>query len=425
MKTQTRHTASIILILLVIGSTIPATIIHSTSEKPNDTTDIQQEFVLLRGEHYLFINTSENVSEFHIRFCFPPEYGHQIPIFLELYNDTTVDIQNYRIENDTHEPNKVINFTISHLNKDTDAFIHFACWVLTQNHTFDDIPTYVKLPNPNNLPNETKIWLTATKVVQKDNLLIQMKAHQLLRGNDDLIPYTKTVASFIKNHRYFFFVLQLNSNVFFSQDALTTLLLNGENVGRSHLACALFRANNIPARVLLAHNDQGFWTQMHYMVEYYCPGYGWVLLDSTKGETPYATKRQIINRICYPEDENNTKTDYIFPLMKGEERWLWIDNEHVSPHYIDCKSGSKSQMFTESDVQVNESIATTLVTLSKTVFHSYEHHLGMNLSFENQMHFQNATQYQRSANNAFKQSDVQGYLENMSLADTEYAEIIN
>ncbi len=425
MKNLTRHATSFILILLIIGSVIPTTIVCSTSEKPNNTIDIHQEFVLLRSEHYLFINTSENVSEFHIRFCFPPEYGYQIPVFLEIYNDSTADIQNYRIENDTHEPNKVINFTINHLNKDEGTFIHFSCWVLTQNHTFDDLPTYLKLPKPAELPNETKIWLTATQVVQKDNIFLRIKAQQLLKGDDNLISYAKTIASFIKNHRYWLFVLELNLDIFFPQDALTTLFLNGENVGRSNLACALFRANNVPARVLLAHNDQGFWTQMHYMVEYYCPGYGWVLLDSTKGETPYATKRQIINRICNPEDENDTKTDYIFPLMKGEERWLWIDNEHVSPYYVDCKGGSKSQMFTESDVFVNESIATTLVSLSKTVFHSYEHYLGMNLSFENQKHFQNATSYQRSANSAFKQSDVQGYIENMSLANIEYAGIMN
>ena len=406
-----------ILIIIVIPSGIKGV------DKKSQTTDTSEEFVLLRSEHYLYINASENINEFHIRFCFPPEDGYQTPVFLELYNDSTADIQNYRIENDTYEPNKIINFTIGHLNKDDGTFIHFSCYVLTKNHTFNDLPTDVKLPKSGDLPNETKIWLTATKVVQKDNLRIRMKAQQLLKGDNNLISYAETVASFIKNHRYFLFILQLNLNVFFSQDALTTLFINGENVGRSHLACALLRANNIPARVLLAHNDQGFWTQMHYMVEYYCPGFGWVLLDSTKGETPYATKRQIINRICYPEDENNTKTDYIFPRMKGEERWLWIDNEHVTPYYLDCKTGSKSQMFTESDVFVNESTATVLISLSKTVFHSYENYLGMTLSLINQMHFQNATSYQQSANSAFKQNDIQGYIENMSLANTEYAGI--
>ena len=67
------------------------------------------------------------------------------------------------------------------------------------------------------------------------------------------------------------------------------------------------RAKNVPARVLLVHNDQGFWTQMHYMVEYYLPGYGWVLIETTRGETPYETKRQVVNRVCYPEDEEDTK----------------------------------------------------------------------------------------------------------------------
>ena len=146
------------------------------------------------------------------------------------------------------------------------------------------------------------------------------------------------IAPFIKYHRYLFFVFELNTGLLLSQDARTTLLINGENVGRSHLACAFFRIYNIPARVLLVNNDQGFWTQMHYMVEYYCPGYGWVLLETTGGKTPYATYHQVINRVCYPQDEKDTKRDYIFPFMKGEERWLWIDTDDVSPYYVDCDS---------------------------------------------------------------------------------------
>ena len=82
-------------------------------------TDLQNEIVLLRSEHYLHLNTSKNVNEFHIRFSFPPDYNYQTPIFLEIYNDTTADLVNYKIENDKNEPNKIVNFTIGSLEKKT------------------------------------------------------------------------------------------------------------------------------------------------------------------------------------------------------------------------------------------------------------------------------------------------------------------
>jgi hypothetical protein len=296
--------------------------------------------------------------------------------------------------------------------------------VLVQSHDFSDLPTSVPFPVPSELPSDTKPWLTKTAVVQVDNPLLRLTARQIRGTTTDLLTYAEHVASFIKNHRYWLFVLQLNFDIFFSQDALTTLFINGDNVGRSHLASALFRSQNIPARTILAHNDQGFWTQMHYMVEYYVPGYGWVLLDSTKGETPYPTQRQIINRICYPSDENQTKNDYIFRYMKGEERWLWIDNPSVHPYYFDCVNGSRSQMFDEGSTTVNASTGENATLLTKTIFSLYQHYLGMNLNGENQQHFTNASAYQYAALQLFKNTqNLSNYIQTLQEAKNEYQKI--
>ena len=384
----------------------------------------EEELFLLRGEHYLYLTATENVNQFHLRFTFPPIYGYQRPLLLEIFNDTTGPILQYTIENDTSEPNKLINFTIDSLVKDETILVHFTWWVLVQNHEFDDLPTTVTIPEKEDLPEDTTIWLTATEVVQKENKLIRFKARQLRGLSTNLIRYAGRIAPFLKYHRFPSFLMQLFVlNSFFAQDALTTLFINGENIGRSHLACAFFRGDNIPARVLLAHNDQGFWTQMHYMLEYYCPGYGWVLLDPTKGQTPYATKRQIINRICYPEDENDTKTDYIHPYMTGEERWLWIDTESVQPYFVDCDEGSKSQMFTMGEIFTDALTANTALFLSQTVFQHYQQYLGENLTGQNRHHFHNATIAQRQALSAFQNYDIQGFLQTMNHAQNEYENI--
>ncbi len=420
--------ATLIIILLCMPMVTSASTSLQHVENMTDNVILyseEQELYLLHVEHFLYLNASEDVEVFHLRFSFPPDYGYQVPILLELYNDSTLSmILHYCIEDDALPPNKIINFTIGPMNKSDSALLHFSCWVLVENHDFTDLPVYVKMPRKYQLPDETKIWISSTKQVQVHSLFIKMKARQLRGLTDNLIRYAQRISLFIKYHRYFFFVFGLNTGLLLSQDARTTLLFNGENVGRSHLACAFFRTQNIPARVLLANNDQGFWTQMHYMVEYFCPGYGWVLLDPTFGKTPFATYHQVINRICYPQDEQDTKSDYIFRFMKGEERWLWIDTEDVSPYYVDCDQGSKSQMFTEAKVSADQTVASYAFVLTELVFRKYQTYFGMNLTQENQQHLENALEYQKKAIHELKQFlNLEGYISYVTMAYDEYQEI--
>ena len=402
---------------------------QSTECHQSTITDIEpltehKELSLLRGEHYLYINASEDVDAFNVHFVFPPDYGYQVPIYLELYNDTTANISQYQIIDDSDGLNKLIHFAIDSMNKNESVLLHFSCWVLVKNHDFSDLPEEQKFPRLLKLPEETTTWLKSTHVVQKNSILIRLRARQLRGIKNDMMRYTQRVSRFIKNHRYFLFLIQLRFGIFLNQNARTTLLINGENVGRSHLACALFRSQRIPARVLLVHNDQGFWTQMHYMVEYYVPEYGWVLLDSTKGQTPYETKRQIINRICFPRDEDDTKHDYILPYMKGEERWLWIDSEDVYPYYVNCDQGSKSQMFIETELVSDGYKVDYAFLLTQLVFHQYEQYLGQNLPGENQQYFNNATQYQQQAMQQLIQTqDLDDYIYYMDSAFDQYKEI--
>ena len=386
----------------------------------------EQELDLLRVEHYLYVNASADVGTFHIRFSFPPDYQYQVPLLLEIYNDsTTSEILHYQIENDTFEPNKIINFTIGAMKKDDSVLLHFSCWVLVKNHDFSDLPVYVKIPKIYQLPDETKIWLDSNSMVQTHSILLRNKARELHGLSDNLIRYASRIAPFLRYHHYFLFAFELHSGLLLSQDARTTLLFSGENVGRAHMACAFFRIYHVPARVLLVNNDQGFWTQMHYMAEYYCPGYGWVLVETTSGKSPYATKHQVINRVCYPQDEKNTKDDYIFRFMKGEERWLWIDTNSVSPYYVDCKKGSKSRMFSEAVVSPDQLTADFAFFLTERVFRQYQSYLGVDLNDENLHHFQNATLYQKDAINTLKGNNTEGYISLLNKAYDEYKEISN
>lgn len=426
-----RITIAIFFLFLIVNTSSLANsqISFSESSSMNVYTNIptstdSQDLDLLRVEHYLYVNATAEVDTFHIKFSFPPDYEYQVPLLLEIHNDSTLsEILHFQIENDTYDPNKIINFTIRSMESDESVLLHFSCWVLVKNHDFGDLPSYVKIPKKYQLPNEIKIWIESSTQVQTHSLLIRHKARQLRGLSDNLIRFAQRIAPFIRYHRFGLFVLQLRLGLLISQDARTTLLINGENVGRSHLACAFFRIYDIPARVILVNNDQGFWTQMHYMVEYYCPGYGWVLLETTFGKSPYATKHQVVNRVCYPQDEEDTKEDYIFPFMKGEERWLWIDTESVFPYYVDCNRGSKSQMFSEAVVSSDQLTANFAFLLTERVFRKYQTFLGVELTDENHQHFQNALKYQEDAINALKKNNIEEYISFLNKAYEEYKEI--
>ena len=384
----------------------------------------EKDIFIQRVEHYLYLKSDENIQNFIVNYSFPPDYSYQTPLLLEIFNDSTANILKYEIVNDLNEPNKLAKFTIADIQKDEIILIHFTCWVLLFNNDFSDIPEYIKIPDRMDIPEENIIWLSSSKVVQKNRILIKYHAQKLKGGGDNLISFADNISSFIKKHKYFLFIIQLNLKIFFSQDAITTLLINGENVGRSHLACALFRTSNVPSRVLLVNNDQGFWTQMHYMVEYFIPNYGWVLIDTTKGETPYDTNKQIINRICYPSDEDDTKKDYIIPFMKGEEKWIWINNENINPYYIDCNEGSKSQMFIEGKITSSSFTVDNAFFKAQSVFHQYQKFLGKNLNQEDIEHLNNAVTYQKLGINEFiENEDIFEFIYFFDKAYDEYKQI--
>lgn len=417
--------ASIIILFFLLALSPLVSSESSLSEENPQTNQVDEdkELDLLRSEHYLFVNASEDVDSFHIRFAFPPDYQYQVPILFELLNDSTAEVLNYQIEDDKNEPNKVVNFTIGPMSKDEMLYLHFNYWVLVKNHEYEDLPEKVKIPKRWELPEETKIWLTTTSVIQSRSILIKLRARQLRGIRNDLLRFASRIAKFTRLHRYGLFLLQLWTGTFGSQDARTTLFRNGECPGRSHLGCALFRSQKVPARVIMAGPSNRHWYQMHFMTEFYLPGYGWILTEVHKGIMPYEPKNQIIVRICYPEDEEDTHPDYFFQRMRGIEHWFWIDNEDVFPYYKDLVDGSKSNMFIENEVFTDSFTAEFAFFLTKAVFYQYEYYLGMNLTGENLDHFQNAVGFQEQAVDELNDSNPDNYIFYIDKAYDEYKQI--
>lgn len=164
---------------------------------------------------------------------------------------------------------------------------------------------------------------------------------------------------------------------------------------------------------------------MHYMVEYYSgQKYGWILTEVHQAKTPYEPKNQIIMRICYPEDENNTQTDFFHSTMTGMERWVWIENPYIIPYYKDLKEGSRTRMINENEILTEKMPGEYANNLTKEVFNKYEYYLAMDLTGENLINFQNAVNYQLKAIDILKDSiDAYGYIYWMNEANEKYDDI--
>jgi hypothetical protein len=311
------------------------------------------------------------------------------------------------------------------MSKNELKCLHFNYWVLVKNYNYSDVPKDLPIPKINKLPSETKKWLSSTDIVQKNNIRINLRAKFMKLSIDNILDYAKKIAKFTKSHRYLFYLIQYRFGLYGPQDAITTLKRNGECPGRSHLGCALFRTVNIPARVILACPNYKFWYEMHYMVEYFSgEKYGWILTEVHQGKTPYEPKNQIILRICYPEDENNSQADFLYPKMTCLERWFWIDNEDIKPYYKDLKEGSKTRMIHENEIITEKIPGEYAMNITKEVYYKYENYLAKNLTGQNLNHFQNAVKYQMKAIELLKDSiDAYGYIYWMNEANKKYDNI--
>ena len=343
---------STILILLISGL-IPSINSSSTNIRPTNSID-EKELFLVYGEAALKITAQKNLNSFNLTYSVPPLYEDQVPILVEIKNDTTANITNYTIVNDTKTPNKMIELEIGSMKLLETKFIRLGFWVLIKNKKFDDLPETVQIPDIEQLPEETKKWLNSTEAVQSDNILIKLKAQKLRGESDNLIDISEKITNYTSTKKgravilWLLNILSLRnkfSGWFKYLDALSSLFLGGSCTGRANLGTALYRANNVPSRVLHVMPtwiNSSLWMDMHYISEYYCPDYGWIMSETTTGITPLEPKENMVLRICYPEDEDiaGNRNDY----YGGCEQWFWYNRERAIISWDNINSGNKAWM---------------------------------------------------------------------------------
>lgn len=407
------------IILLLLLPSVSASTPPPSASTPQTTAS--STVYLLRNENYLVLHADDDIGICHVSYVFPPDYQYQVPVYLEILPDTTATILSYTIVNDTQAPNKLVTFTLGNLHTNQTVLIHFNSWVLLNNHVFSDLPRYVRFPLLWDLPKDTWPWLSPSSVVQSRSLPILLKASELRGLTSNLLRYAQRVMYFDAHHRQLLYILQYDLGTLGSQDAKTVLRRSGDCPGRAHLAAAFFRAEGVPARSIMVSQHNTYWVQMHYMLQYYCPGYGWILCQTHSGKTPYEQKNDVILRICSPSDEARSVHDYVFPKMTGEEPWIWIDSSHLTPVYTDAMDASRQNMFPEGNHTTDTATAAYAQSLTQLVFRPYQTFLGQDLTGPDLQHYTNATTLQRQALAAYNGPDgLSTYQTLMSQAYQEY-----
>ena len=89
---------SILVIIFFTFLLFQSIITHGVPEETRETT----ELYLLRVEHYLELEATANTDTFHVQYVFPPDYEYQVPIVLDLFNDTTAQDRKSTRLNSSH-----------------------------------------------------------------------------------------------------------------------------------------------------------------------------------------------------------------------------------------------------------------------------------------------------------------------------------
>jgi hypothetical protein len=419
------------IIILFIGVAIQPGI--STSIKQEEKTD--KELDLLYGEIGFYISIPAGYdNSFNVTYSLPPIYENQSPIFFEILNDTTAKIISYRILNDTAVPNKVVKFNIASSQYEELPFVHFDFWVLVKNDEFIDFVMDTKIPKKEDLPDETKIWLTSTEAVQSNNFFIKLKALSLILGNNNLTLLADKIVKYTSEHKMRLVLWTLANLIPINPsgwakflDAVSSLLFGGSCTGRANLGTALFRAKGVPARVIHVMptwpwayvKDNNIWYDMHYISEYYSPANGWVLSETVLGITPLEQKQNIVLRVNYTDDENLAGNRLKY--YGGCEQWFWTESKNIRLFWNHSGSGTRSWF--NNNITTDKETANQVFNITQKVYTMFTKYAGLNLTGENQQHFYNATLAQKNSIQQFMQLDVNGYLENITLAYDQYNEI--
>jgi len=387
---------------LSVASTLISILATACALAASDT-----EIHLIKAHGSLSIRGQASTEIYEAYFHVPIAFEDQAPILLDVQSPALVG---WRFV--PTGPNNVLCVAKLRRTGEPETRLDWDGYVFVRGHSFSDLPTSVPIPSANDIPEDVRGWLQPTDCAQSSDAFIRDKAAQVRRGTNDLIKLAENIASYCRysigtgfNHWPHAF------------DAFYSLKWGNSCTGHAHAAVALFRANGVPSRSLLnIPTSFSLMMDMHWIVDYFVPDYGWVLLESRRGVNRFNPGETVVVSASNPEDEFP-----VFYYPRGMDVSWHMSDPVFSPEIPNWGQAHHSDQLWESSTADETTRAALSVT--KTVFSSYSRFAGVNLTTTQNMQVRDAVAEQTAALAALTNGSVADYMTSLQRAASLYSKV--
>ena len=374
-------------------------------EEPREYTEAardeaQLSLYLRKATGKLAVYGNAGRDTYQVYFHVPIPFSEQAPVSLEITCPSMIDYRFIRED----PPNLIVAARMLYVGYDE---INWTAWVLVRQNSYRDLPTYVPIPPPEQLPDSVRPWLATTDCCQLSASDVQRKADSLRDTTTNLMKLADDVCHFCRSIPFGF------GHEPVSFDAEYALKWGHSCTGHAHAAAALLRANGIPARTLLNMPDWASNYDMHWIIDYYVPGYGWVRMESSTGENPAQPQDELVVRACNPGDE--------FPVWypRGiDAGWHTSDTTFPMPNWAGAHNAFAVLSLVDSAERIDYAIA-----LTKWVFGCHSAYSGIRLTPDAYAAFASGLSHQTDALARIQAGDLPGYIAEMQEALIDYQNV--
>ncbi len=343
---------------------------------------------LLKATGNLRIPALSTADTYEIYFHIPIAFEDQVPVSLKIEGEHVLDYRFLRLA----PPNVIVAAT---MQRASGATVDWEAWVLVRRlkASLLELPSHIPLPTADQLPADTHKWLRSTSCVQVDAPIVQERAEYVRNNTDNLRDLSVGIVSYCNDEIPWDFP---HSPMGFS--AVYALKWGNSCTGHAHAGAALFRANGVPSRVLL-NILTGFPEpmDMHWIIDYYIPGYRWRKSEPSQGIDLLSPHRAVVVMVCEPEYENP-----LFYPNGIDSYWFSSDPAIGIPFW---GGGHLSEYGPEYDVP--EQDVDELYSLSLSVWERYVDTRGIHLSDTEQKELDDVYTAQQTARTALESQLVE------------------
>ena len=361
-----------------------------------------EELILIKDKvPFRIYGTSSQV--FHLFYHTPVMFENvQAPLLFEnvWFESSDGEIHNFKVAHGYSGTNTLLD-----IKMEAYATVegYYSSWSLIKSNYYTDLPDCLELVPEEQLPGNVKQWLSSTDFLQVDEGRIRMVAYVLRGETNNVNKIARRVATYTAKTLPYMYGIQ---------DALTVLKKHGGVcTGRADLGAALMRVHDVPCRVLGVCIS-------HFIMEYYAYPYGWVRVDTSMFTVPSPTPDWRVQYCAYPEDETTREINGLGPGGGLIAYWGTVPYVRWGITCIYNKWQHWDHKLNANSEDVDEAMS-----LTQEAWGYYHNYLGTDLSSQNQIFFDNAVDYELDAIDCFKEQNINGYIENMDLACTEFKKI--